>query len=256
MAIQTTLSESILLLSIDMGRGNAINQAFIDAFHQALDEAERARARAVIITGVGRTFCGGLDLLSTYDHDRGQISAFVDAFDSLFLRIFTHGAPVIAAINGSAIAGGSILAMAADYRIMARGPFVIGVNEALLGLPFPSASLEIARHALPRTAWTEAFYEGKRYAPEEAHAAGLVHRLTDEERLLTEATKQARTLTRAGAQALSTIKAALLAPTVARIEATALQSRATFVDQWFGLQARERIGELVAALLARKGLKN
>src|SRR5262245_43000605 len=101
---------------MSMPRGNAINFAFIEALNGALDQAERDAPGALVMVGSGRTFGAGLDLVEAYDYDRATLAKFVDAFDDLFLRVFALPVPVVAAMNGHAIAGGCVLAMAADWR--------------------------------------------------------------------------------------------------------------------------------------------
>src|SRR4051812_49886021 len=118
MPITFEVREGVAVLGLELGRGNAINQGFIDALLGRLDEVERSGARSVVITGQGRTFSGGLDLPSIFDLDRAGMARFVDAFDGLFTRVFSFPRPVVAAVNGHAIAGGCVLAMACDRRVV------------------------------------------------------------------------------------------------------------------------------------------
>jgi enoyl-CoA hydratase len=252
MPITHRLHEGIAVLTLELGQGNAINAAFIAALDGALDELSGPEVRALVVTGSGRAFCGGLDLLAADALDRPAIARFVEAFDALFLRVFSWPTPVVAAVNGHAIAGGAILAMAADVRVMASGPFGIGINEVLLGIPFPSAALEVARHALPRAAWPSAFLGGTRYSPEAAAAIGLVHHVVAPEAVVDEAIAHARALSAGGAAAVRRVKADLLAPTLERIEANRVVSQADFVEQWFAPEARARVGRLRDELLARR----
>lgn len=252
MPITQRLHEGIAVLTLELGQGNAINADFIAALDGALDALSGPEVRALVVTGVGRVFCGGLDLPAVDALDRPASVRFFEAFDALFLRIFSWPTPVVAAVNGHAIAGGAILAMAADVRVMASGPYGIGINEVLLGIPFPSASLEIARHALPRSSWPAAFLGGMRYSPAEAAAIGLVHHVAEPEALVDEAIARARALSAGGAAAVRRVKADLLAPTLERIEANRAASQAAFVELWFEPEARARVGRLRDELLARR----
>ncbi len=103
----------------------------------------------VVITGAGRSFSAGVDLRvrsSTAASREASAERFVTALSEAFLAIFDHPAPVIAAINGHAIAGGCVLAMCADARLMSGG--TIGLTELAVGVPFPVAALEICRFAM------------------------------------------------------------------------------------------------------------
>jgi len=101
---------------------------------------------------------------------------------------------VIAAVNGHAIAGGCVLACAADGRLGARGAGRIGVTELLVGVPFPAIALEIMRAAAPGPAFTEMVYSGRTWDMAEAAARGLVSALVDPEALVDAAVKEAQAL--------------------------------------------------------------
>jgi hypothetical protein len=66
-----------------------------------------------------------------------ELATFVDRFEAMFLRLLTFPIPLVAAIGGHALAGGAVIALACDHRVMKDGPFQIGLNEVELGLPFP-----------------------------------------------------------------------------------------------------------------------
>src|SRR5262245_5728643 len=107
MPVTHTMDDGVAVLKLELERGNAINLPFIDALNRALDEAETSAAtRAVVVTGTGKMFSGGLDLLWCYELDRPGMAHFVDAFDNLFLRLFVFPKPMVAAVNGHALAGG------------------------------------------------------------------------------------------------------------------------------------------------------
>jgi enoyl-CoA hydratase len=250
MPITHTHEGDVAVLVLDHGRGNAINASFMDATRAALDDAKRAGARAVVLTGKGKVFSGGLDLLEIYDYDRAAMRAFVDAFEGFFRDVLAFALPTVAAINGHALAGGAILAMACDRRVMIDGPFAFGVNEVQIGIPFPAAAYEIARRATPAPARSAALLQGKRFTPVEAHAAGIVHAIAADP--LAAALEEARAFAAAGADAVLDVKADLVAPVLARIDLTAEAKRERFLDRWFAPDARARVGALHRDLAARQ----
>src|SRR5262249_6184368 len=154
--------------------------------------------------------------------------------------------------NGHAIAGGAILAMAADVRVMASGPFQLAVNEVQLGIPFPAAAFEIARRATPAPMRASVLLAGRRFSPDEAERAGLVHRLAPSSEVVACAVEEARLLAAAGPAASRAVKADLTAPVLARIDATAGARRERFLDHWFSAEARARVGVLYQELVARR----
>ena len=242
MPIHRTLDAGVAVLGLDLGRGNAINHPFVDAVSEALDATLADGARAVVLTGRGKVFCGGLDLLTIHAYDRPAMGRFVDAFDGLFHKLLTFPRPVVAAVNGHALAGGCILAMAADFRVMAEGAFQIGVNEVALGLPFPAAAFEIVRRATPGAATAAVFLEARRFSPTEARGAGIVDLVAED--AVSAAKEQAQRFASNAVEAVADTKADLLAPAVARIEATREAQRERFLDRWFSPDAQARIGAL------------
>lgn len=235
-------------LHLQRPRKNAIDQAFLDAAHAALEEARRPDVAAVVLTAEGTTFSAGLDLVSTLDFDRQAMRTFVDGFEAFFTALFAFDKPIVAAINGHAIAGGCIIAMACDVRVMAEGRGRIGITEVAVGIPFPSAAFEIARFTLRPDAIADAFLEGRRMTPEEARAHGLVHEVCKAEDLLAVASARARRLGGAPRAAFAAIKRDLRAEALARIAARHDERRERFLDAWFSDEGVERRRSIAASL--------
>jgi len=101
---------------------------------------------------------------------------FLPALSAMFLRLFSFPKPVVAAVNGHAIAGGCVMACAADYRLMSGGKGTIGVPELKVGVPFPLVAIEILRFAVTSGHLQELVFVGKTYEP----VAAAQHRLIDE----------------------------------------------------------------------------
>jgi enoyl-CoA hydratase/carnithine racemase len=122
----------------------------VNAFDMGLVEDAVATVRGIdgpmVLTGAGSCFSAGVDLRAIIDGPPDYTDRFLAAVSDAFLAVFDHPAPVVAAINGHAIAGGCVLAMAADVRLMSSG--LIGLSEVALGVPFPVAALEICRYAM------------------------------------------------------------------------------------------------------------
>lgn len=244
--------DGVFVIDLAFPGGNAINEAFIEAVDAALEKGRSDGARAIVLTAPGRTFCSGLDLVRIHEYDRIAMARFVDEFDDFFARLFAFEVPVVAAVAGHAIAGGCVLAMAADYRIMASGGRLMGLTEAALGLPLPAAVMEIARLAVPAPAWAPWLLEGRRFSAEEAHRDGVVHRVCAETDVVAEAVAKAAGLAKAAPGAAQAIKAALRAPALRRIAETKEESRRIFIEHWFGAEARARVGAVYAGLVKKR----
>jgi len=140
--------------------------------------------RAVVLTGAGRAFSAGVDLDRVADGGPGYVTEFLPALVRAFRAVFDLGKPVVAAINGHAIAGGCVLAAACDHRIMATGAGTIGVPELYVGVPFPGAAFEIMRYALGPVDARRAILGGVNHPPAQALAHGYVDELAAPEDLL------------------------------------------------------------------------
>ena len=172
MEIQTT--SGIAVLPMRAGKANAIGSAFLDRLSAQLDAVESSRASALVLTGEGTAFSAGLDLPELAGLDRSGLERFIRRFSEVMLRVFTLPVPVVAAINGHAIAGGCVLALQADVRLAAAGDYRIGLNEVQIGLGLPAVVLETLRCQVSPASLSPVALEGRLLAPEEALGFGLV----------------------------------------------------------------------------------
>jgi len=115
---------------------NALDPTLVAALAKALDEAVAADAGAIVLSGAPNMFSAGLDVRALLKLDASGIRDFWRAFFGLMERIARSPIPVVSAITGHCPAGGAVLVMFGDYRVMATGPFKIGLNEVSVGL-FP-----------------------------------------------------------------------------------------------------------------------
>jgi enoyl-CoA hydratase len=248
MATTVTKDGDVALVRLDEGRGNSLSYSTIAALTRALDDA--AGAAAVVLTGAGKVFSAGLDLRACAVYDRAEMRRYVDAFESLFERVFTHDAPIVAALNGHAIAGGAVIALACDVRVMSSSA-TLALNEVELGLPFPSMAFEIGRFGFPVSAHVDGIMLGKTFSAADALERGVVHAVVDGAHVEATATARARDFAARGREAVSVVKRMLRAEAVARANANAKSSRAAFIDAFFGADAQKRIGDVVARLVKR-----
>src|SRR5262245_40861984 len=181
------------------------------------EELRSDPAQAIVLTGEGRIFSAGVDLLRVLDGGADYLSAFLPALSQLFETAFSFPKPVVAAINGHAIAGGCVLACAADYRVVARGAGRMGVPELLVGVPFPTCDLEIMRFATAPQYFQSLVYGGGTFSPEEAEVRGLVDAVVEPERLIDRAVEIAESLAAQPPAAFALTKQQLREPAMRRI---------------------------------------
>jgi len=233
------LLPDIHLIRLEYGKANAIDGRFVSALASELDRALESGAKAVILTGREAFFSAGLDLRGLPE-DREEMASFLDEFEKLNQKLLELPLPLIAAVNGHAIAGGCILASTGDVRIGAAGTYKIGVSEVSLGIVFPASAFEIMRATLAPRAVSEVLLGGRLLTPELAVEAGILHRVVPPDELLVEAEAAARELGEKPPVAFRHSKLALRAPLLERIEKTRAESRRLFLETWFSPEVVER----------------
>src|SRR5438876_12017344 len=110
----------LAILTLDRPPANALNRDFFVELCAVLPSLAAADVRAVVVTGTGRFFSAGLDLPEILSYRGAEASEFMARFDDGFTGLFALEKPVVAAVNGHAIAGGAVLAAAADFRLGAQ----------------------------------------------------------------------------------------------------------------------------------------
>ena len=245
---QTENRNGIALLTMSHGRANALDVEFCLALAAEFDRL-RDSARAVVLTSTGKIFSAGVDLKRLSDEGPDYTRRFLPALDRVLLGLFEFPRPLVAAINGHAIAGGCVLACTADYRLMAEGSFKIGVPELHVGVPFPPSALEVLRFAAPDRYVQELTSGEKIYSPEVAASHGLVHCTVSSDRLLDTALSEAERLAGLQSQAFSLTKTLLRQPIVDRIENLNRQFGERVLAGWIDPTTREAIRKYVAATL-------
>lgn len=200
------------------GGANAMNTDFFAALESAVGRVESSPARALLLTGHGRFFSAGLDLPLVVDLTRDELRAFVRQFSSAMMRVCSVAMPVVAAINGHAIAGGCILALQCDERVMiddARAK--IGLNEVQLGLGLPQFAVEMVQMRVPAAHWRRVLRTGALMSPADALGAELVDELAPGHELEARAMDRAIELASLPPLASANIKRGLRRPVLERV---------------------------------------
>jgi enoyl-CoA hydratase len=180
--IEREAADGIVTLRLAHGKASALDVELLEAVNAEL--ASAADARAVVLTGTGSIFSAGVDLFRLTNEGELYVRRFFPLLTELIRRLFTLPVPVVVAANGHAIAGGGLMVMMGDYRLMAEGSGRIGVPELLVGVPFPAAPLEVVRWAVCPELLQALVYRGRTFAPAEALAQGLVDEVVPAEALV------------------------------------------------------------------------
>jgi enoyl-CoA hydratase len=167
----------VAVLRMEHGPVNAMDLELCQALAERFRGLAADPARAVVVTGLDRTFSAGVDLKRCAAGGDPYVEKFIPALVDAFRAAFELPKPLVAAVNGHAIAGGCVLAACADVVLMAEGAARIGVPEIRVGVPFPRIVLEILGVAVGDRAARELVMGAQTYLPERAVQLGLVHEI-------------------------------------------------------------------------------
>ena len=177
MTIERTDQDGIAVLTMDDGKVNAFDQAFFDNLDTAFDGC--ADAAAVVLTGRPGMFSAGLNMKVMASLDDDGMIDLLTQFGRTMMRIWLEPRPVVAAVTGHAIAGGTILAMACDHAVAADGDFRWGLTETTIGFPLPSWIIALARGNVSPHRLDDLLLPGRMVGPAEAVEVGFADALTD-----------------------------------------------------------------------------
>lgn len=247
--ISVKIENDIAVVTIKHGKANAIDVELCDEIARCFDDLRASSARAVVITGQGRMFSAGVDLLRVNVGGADYVRALIPGLHRLFAAVFFHPKPVVAAINGHAIAGGCVLVCCADRRIMARGVGRIGVTELLVGVPFPTLAFEAVRFAVPQRYLPEFMYGGATYDTQTALERGWIDEIVEASALMPRALAAAEDLARLSPIAFAQTKRQLRAEISERLEQSGAAADQAIAEMW--VNALDHIRDYVARTLKK-----
>jgi enoyl-CoA hydratase len=242
--IERTENAGITTLRLAHGKASALDLELVDSLALAFAEVLASESKAVILTGTGSIFSAGVDLFRLVDGGRDYAERFYRALGRMLLELFSFPKPLVVAVNGHAIAGGCVMALAADYRLMATGNARIGVPELLVGVPLPPSVIETIRFAVPPQHLQMLMYTGRTCTPDDALRLGLIDEVTDA--LPARAEEMARHLASLPEQAFTLTKRQLRDRTISRAKHYANEFDDVVREQWADEATHTRIREYLA----------
>jgi len=230
---------------------NALDPALVKRLREAVEAAPGEGARALVLSGAAGMFSAGLDVPALMPMDRAAFRVFWNDFFGLCAALARSPIPVVAAITGHSPAGGAVLAIMCDYRIMARGAFKIGLNEVQVGLSVPEC-IQFALRRLVGTYRAERLMvEGAMLDAEQADAIGLVDELVDGDLVVPRALIWLGELLKFPPQAMSATRKLARADLADVFADPASLPVEEFLDGWFAPEAQQSLATLVARLKSR-----
>jgi len=160
---------------------NAINEAVVEEMMGHFQEFSADPAvKAVILTGQGKFFTFGFDIPEFLGYGREDFIRYLTKFTDLYTFLFLFPKPLVAALNGHTIAGGCMISLSCDWRIMVSGKSRISLNEINFGASLFAGSVEMMRFHLGSRNGEKTILSGRMYSPEEAVGLGLVDQVVSE----------------------------------------------------------------------------
>jgi len=243
--IQIKIENEIATVTLSRGKVNALNVQLVGeldgCFRQLEDNAE---VKAVILTGQGSFFSFGFDIPEFYDYSPEDFTKYLESFTRFYAYLFSFPKPVIAAINGHAVAGGCMLATMADYRIMVSGKAKISLNEIAFGSTVFAGSVDILKFCIGPHKAELILESGKMFSPDEALQLGLIDEVVPESDLTARSVRVAAKYASKESDTFADMKALLRREVVSGFIAREPDSISRFVDIWYSPAVRANLKKI------------
>lgn len=227
---------------------NALDSALLRALADAFDPAALQGVDGVVLSGGPKAFSGGLDVPHLLALDRAGLTAVWSQFFTAARAVAHCAVPVAAAINGHSPAGGCVLALCCDYRVMARGDYRIGLNETQVGLAAPDAIQALLRRVTGPHRAERLLVAGAMVDAERALAYGIVDELAEIEQVPMRALNWLRELSNLPREAMLETRKIARADIHTALGAFGDDELDGFIDRWYVESTQSALRALVAKL--------
>jgi enoyl-CoA hydratase/carnithine racemase len=247
--IQVELQGEIAIVRLMRGKANAMNaEMVIELKETLLNIKANEEIRGAILTGHGEFFSAGLDVIELYSYDAAQILEFWKSFDRLVRTIVSFPKPLVAAITGHSPAGGCVLALGCDYRVMAEGKYKIGLNEVPVGIVVPETIFHLYSFWIGNGKAYQYLLEGKLLSAEEAKTVGLVNETCTLEDVETKAIEQLRKYLKFSTAVWAQSKLNIRTTIVQRLTSDFKTAYEPTIKQWWAPETRTILAKMIEGL--------
>lgn len=237
--------DEIFVLTLNRGKVNAINEELVCELSELLEKLENDKeCKSIIITGRGSFFSFGFDIPEFLNYSNQNFFKYLLIFNDLIKQIFLYPKPLISSINGHCIAGGCIIALACDYRIMNNERAKISINEIRFGSTLFSSALEILKYTVGGRNAEQILLSGEMYKAEEALKKGLVDAICTSAQLTDKALDIAREYSCKDSKAFRSLKKMSRLNTVETINRYEDYSLKEFVELWYSKETWENLKKI------------
>ena len=246
--IEIQTQSNIATLTLDDGKVNVMDIEWCQLLSARLAELEQDdNVRAVVLTSGQRVFSAGVDLKRVVAEPPSYVQPFIDSLAKCFRDTFIFPKPLIAAINGHAIAGGCIVASCGDFRF-ATPRARIGLPELRLGVPIPAIAIEVMRRVASPVAFQAMLNSGANYRDEQAVEVGLADRIVDGESLIDKAVEHAQKMAAIPEATFRLMKRQIREPSLVQADQQEKKFGQELRDVWISPEIRAKIEAYAAKL--------
>ncbi|MBN1255907.1 MAG: enoyl-CoA hydratase/isomerase family protein [Deltaproteobacteria bacterium] len=240
--------DGVALIQLNRGIINAINQQVLDELGEALKVfKDDPMVHGLVLTSSNDKFFSiGFDLPELYPLPQQEFGVFYQAFNHLCLDLYTFPKPTIAAITGHATAGGCILALCTDYRFMAEGRTVMGLNESKLEVPITYLADCLLNQLVGEDQARQIVSSGELYPPEDALEMGMVDQLYSSEEVISATARKIRDLGMHSLDAFGADKRLRVHPIESQVRSNLEKEIKLFLERWYAPEARQLLGNALS----------
>ncbi len=246
--------EKYAIVQLDRGKVNAINRQMVDEIREtfkALQEDDEVKG--VVLTGKPHFFSAGLDVIELYQYDEAQMKDFLIAFGSLHIELARFPKPFVCAISGHSPAGGLVIAITSDYRVMAEGEkYTIGLNEVAVNIQISQNLVDAYAFWIGTGRANQYVLEGKLLNVSEALDSGLIQETAPLENVLERAERKMKHYLSADPEIFKNTKAKLRHSWLSNLESNAEEDLKLAISTWWRPDIRMRMKAFVESLVSRK----
>jgi enoyl-CoA hydratase/carnithine racemase len=251
--LKITIQDSVAIIALDRGKSNAMNEQMLDELKKMIVSIEQdANIYGVILTGKHGFFTAGLDLIELYGYDEAQMKTFWAKFLDFIKILTSFKKPLISAISGHSPAGGCVLAICSDYRVMAEGDYIIGLNEVPVGIIVPDSIFELYAFWIGKANAYRNLLEGKLMGSAEAKSIGLIDATSSIDSLMTVALKKMSVYLQFEQNTWQQSKLSLRKALIAKMNEDQTETLEKVLKQWWSPSTRSILKTIIDNLQGKK----
>ncbi len=244
--------DSIRELRLNRPPANALSPALMDEIRSAVESAASDGFEALVLSGRPGMFSAGLDVPYLLTLDRDGITDAWQRFLNLLGSLAVCPLPIAGALTGHSPAGGAVLALFFDYRIMAEGPYKIGFNEVQVGIVLPPIFQRAIARLVGRRQAERIGMAGLMIEAAEAHSVDLVDELVPVEEVVPRAIEWCRFMLALPRDAMLTTRAHARRELIEDFESVPEADLEALVERWFSHETQGALRAMVARLAESK----